>query len=99
MYDATGTLVAYSVASPMNLITQIKTLITSHGWSIDSAFSLVTSNTANYLGFTKKGTLKVGNDADLIVLNPTTYDIQYVIAMGNILLTPSFVAQAMFPCM
>jgi len=98
-YDNNGNIIAYSVCSPENLINQIRTMILYHGWSIEQAFSLATSNTAAYLGFSQKGTLAVDKDADVIVLDPTTLDLQYVISNGYLVKTPNATETAMFPCM
>jgi len=98
-YDSSGILIGYGVASPSNLINQIRTMVLDHGWSIDLAFSLATSNTASYLGFVNKGRIGIGYDADLLVLDPATLNLNYVFAKGNLLKTPNATAQAMFPCM
>lgn len=99
VYDSNGNLITYSVASPMNLLNQIKTMITQYHWDITSAFSLGTSNTASYLGFLNKGKLQAGKDGDVIILNPNNYSLQYVFAKGNMLKNFNQTASAMFPCM
>lgn len=99
VFDSTGRLITYSVASPMNLLNQIITMITQYNWDITTAFSLATSNTASYLGFTNKGKLQNGNDGDIIILNPNTFAVQYVFANGQMLKNITHTSTAMFPCM
>ena len=98
-YDANGILIGYGVASPSNLFNQVRTMIMDYKWPIELAFSLATRNTASYLGFVNKGEIQVGKDADVLVLDPATLDLQYFFANGKMLKSPTATATAMFPCM
>lgn len=53
---------------------------------LDRVLSLVTRNTAEVLGLLRKGHIAEGMDADLLVLNRTTYAVEHVIARGRHLL-------------
>eukprot|EP01100_Stratorugosa_tubuloviscum_P004120 TRINITY_DN2014_c5_g1_i1.p1 TRINITY_DN2014_c5_g1~~TRINITY_DN2014_c5_g1_i1.p1 ORF type:complete len:438 (-),score=201.07 TRINITY_DN2014_c5_g1_i1:200-1513(-) len=96
LFDDQGILIGYGVASPAAVFQTIKNLVLK-GWPLEQALPLATTNPASFLAFSKKGQIKVGNDADFIVVNENL-EIQYVVANGKILKTPTWVAKGMFPC-
>lgn len=93
-----GVLQSYGVGMPENILNDLRTLVLDHQWSLDSAFSLATNNTATMLQLERKGTLEVGKDADLMVLSASSLDLRYVMAGGAWLKTPDWTASGMFPC-
>lgn len=52
------------------------------GVTISEAVSYATSNTADSLGFATKGRIKVGNDADLVILDKETLAVDSVLSRG-----------------
>ena len=54
----------------------------SSGVSLSEAVSYATSNTADSLGFNTKGRIKVGNDADLVVLDRDSLEVNAVLSRG-----------------
>ncbi len=52
------------------------------GVSLSEAVSYATSNTADSLGFNTKGRIKVGNDADLVVLDRDSLEVNAVLSRG-----------------
>ena len=96
VFDDAGNLLYYGVAMPDNVINLLRKLVLDYGWSIEEAFRLVTTNTADILLFDDKGRLAVGKDADILVLDPKTLAVQYVFARGAFMKTPTWVATGMF---
>jgi beta-aspartyl-dipeptidase (metallo-type) len=96
-YDQSGTVIGYGVASPMNLIQQLRTLVLNDNWPLDLAWALATSNTASYLQIPGKGQIIAGNDGDL--LDPIDLSISFLFANGALLKSPTNTTTAMFPCM
>jgi beta-aspartyl-dipeptidase (metallo-type) len=85
-YDEHGNLVGISAMSVDTMPYQIKTLIEEYGFSVDQAIQFVTTNVAKVLGlYPKKGVLAEGSDADLVLLDKD-YDIDTVIAKGQIMM-------------
>ncbi len=69
-FDSKGNLIGLKVGDMKTVFNLWKTLITKHDISIDQALKIVTSNVANNLKIHhKKGSLKLGLDADILILN------------------------------
>ena len=56
-----------AMAEPMTLFETLQKVVRS-GVSLSNVLPLVTSNPANRLGLTRKGTIQDGGDADLVLL-------------------------------
>lgn len=95
VFDTQGQLVSYSYGRPEVLWKQVKELV-SKGMDVSTAVTLVTSNPADALGMRHKGRIAAGADADLLVVDAATLDIDYVIGRGRLLKTPSAIAAGMF---
>lgn len=54
-----------------------------HGFPLERALPLVTSNTARILKLPRKGALRPGHDADVVVLEQGSLEILEVIARGR----------------
>lgn len=52
----------------------------------DTCLKVITSNVANSLKLNKKGTIEIGKDADIVILNKEDLSIDSVIAMGKIMI-------------
>lgn len=73
-------------AHTMNgLHTIIKELVINYKIPLDEAIKILTINVAKALDLNNKGEIKEGKDADIIILDKN-YDINYVIALGKIML-------------
>lgn len=82
-YDPAGNCTSISAMSVDTIPYQIKTMIMEYGLSVDKAVRFATENPAKRLGvYPKKGTLKVGSDADLLLLD-SDFEIDTVIAKGE----------------
>jgi beta-aspartyl-dipeptidase (metallo-type) len=72
-----------SITSPRHLYSQIATCIIEHGFAVEQALALVTSNTADVLKLESKGRIEPGKDADLVVLKKGSFEIKDVIVKGK----------------
>jgi beta-aspartyl-dipeptidase (metallo-type) len=74
-----------SISSPRSLFEQIRSCVLEHNFSLEQTLALVTANTAAVLKLNGKGQLKVGCDADALVLRKSLLEIKDVIANGRCL--------------
>lgn len=84
---------SYDYARPSSMLNDVRDLIKKHGWDVADAFAVCTSNPGNYLQL-KKGEIKEGRDADIVVLNENI-EVQYVFGRGEVLKTPTWTKKAM----
>ncbi len=82
-YDAEGNLIAIGAISLEALHNQTKKLIQDHGFEVSKAIQFTTCNVAKRLNlFPKKGSIREGSDADVLLLNAEC-EIITVIAQGK----------------
>jgi beta-aspartyl-dipeptidase (metallo-type) len=72
-----------SINSPRSLFEQVRSCILEYKFPFEQTLRLVTTNTAAVLKLTGKGELKVGHDADALVLHKGSLEIKDVIAQGR----------------
>ena len=94
--EATGRLVGYEVASPATMLALLRHLCLQRGWALEEVLPLMTSNPARILKLGGKGRIGVGADADLLLLDPGSLQLRYVIARGRVVRTPEWVRGGMF---
>jgi beta-aspartyl-dipeptidase (metallo-type) len=75
-----------SAGSPGKLRRNLLSLIHEHGWSLADMLPLCTSNPATALKLKRKGYLRAGMDADLLVMRQGNLDLVQLFARGNHLL-------------
>lgn len=80
-FDKSGELVKMGFGRAETLIETIKSCI-SQGMALEDVLSSLTANVAQLLRLPQKGKIKVGADADLVVLD-SNYDICNVMALGQ----------------
>ncbi len=95
-YDSEGNLVSYNVGNPNTTLATVQNLILQRGWALADALQFSTVNPANFLGLSQKGTLGVGADADIMLLDKSTLQVRYVFAMGEVIKTPTWVKTGLF---
>ena len=67
-FDAKGNLTGLAVAQPDSLYTEFKDTVLVNKLSIDKAIRIISTNPAKANGlYPKKGALKIGSDADIVV--------------------------------
>jgi beta-aspartyl-dipeptidase (metallo-type) len=83
-FDAKGRLVHYATGDPKAVWAAVQTLV-REGYPFERVLPLATQNPARVLGIAnKKGSIAVGKDADLIVLNED-FSINRVYTKGRLL--------------
>lgn len=89
--DGGGPLDKLTISSDMDSSTpalffqQLCELVVKHRYSLDMVLPLFSSNTADALKLPKKGRVREGFDADLVVLTESSLDIREVIARGQVM--------------
>lgn len=84
VYDSNGQFLSCEVAKPDSLMYLFKRLIEIAGFTIEEALPFFTSNVAVNIGLAeKKGKIKLGFDADMLVLNEL-FEIEHVVSKGKI---------------
>lgn len=82
-FNEAGKLIGFGVASPQTLFQQVITTMREQGLSIEEVLPLVTSNTASALAFNHKGQLCDKADADVLILDRETLELNHVFAKGQ----------------
>ncbi|MGB9977532.1 beta-aspartyl-peptidase [Thermovenabulum sp.] len=83
VFDEKGNFKGLSVAKPYSLYKEFKDLVLEEGISLVNALKVITKNPAKSLRlFPQKGTLKIGSDADIVVLDDNL-NIEFVFAKGK----------------
>jgi beta-aspartyl-dipeptidase (metallo-type) len=76
------------IGSPSSLRFEFTQLVKTHGLDISQALCPLTSTPAKAYGLAgKKGELSLGADADLLILDPGTFEIRDVLARGQVMMT------------
>ncbi|APC49354.1 beta-aspartyl-peptidase [Virgibacillus halodenitrificans] len=85
-FNEGGELIGFGVASPSTLFEQLKAVVKGDELSLEEIVPLLTSNTAAALRLNEKGIIEQHADADLIVINKQTFDLEHVIAKGRLMM-------------
>ncbi|AKG73442.1 beta-aspartyl-peptidase [Salinicoccus halodurans] len=83
VFDDKGEMIGFGVANQELLFAQVADSVKNHGVPLHEALALVTVNTATALRFEHKGRLGEGMDADLLLLDQETLEINHVFANGQ----------------
>lgn len=81
IYNDTNQLIGYEIGDESSLLGALKQAVNQFNVAIEDALASITSNPARVLGLAK-GTLKVGSDADLVLLTQETLDVHSVWSNG-----------------
>ena len=81
--DKDGKIIGYEICSVSTLYREVKFAITEQSVPIEEAIKVVTSNIAEILKFKDKGTIESGKDADLVMVDEKSLDIDTVFARGK----------------
>ncbi|MDE5414893.1 beta-aspartyl-peptidase [Alkalihalobacterium chitinilyticum] len=82
-FDENGVFIGLQVGRVTSLYKEVRDAIVNEKIEVEKAIKVITSNPADILKFTSKGYIEAGKDADLVILNQKTYDIESVIALGQ----------------
>ena len=83
-----------SITGPHHLHSQVAACVVEHGFAVEQALALVTSNTADVLKLESKGRIEAGKDADVLVLKKETLEIKHVIAGGRLMVKDGRIIKA-----
>lgn len=86
VFDENGNLIGLEVGKVKSLFDSFKQLIQKHNVSIDLAVTVVSTNSANILKLPQKGRLAPSVDADLLLLDDESLDLQWVFAKGKVMM-------------
>ncbi|MBZ9606836.1 beta-aspartyl-peptidase [Clostridium estertheticum] len=81
-FDDKGECIGLKIGRCDSLYKEVRDAIMNENVSIENAISVITSNPAEHLKLKTKGYLKVGFDADIIVVNEDDLNINTVVAKG-----------------
>ena len=84
VFDRDGKLVGLGICSVKTLYREVKDSIKEHNVPIEEAIKVITSNVAEFLKLDNKGKIEEGRDADFVIVNKDSLDIDMVIAKGKI---------------
>lgn len=84
VFDNNGKLIGLGICSVKTLYREVKDSILEHNVPIEEAIRVITSNVAELLKLDNKGKIEVGRDADLVIVNKDSLDIDMVIAKGKV---------------
>lgn len=82
-FDENNHLCGLGICSVETLYGEVKYAIQNNNVPIEEAIKVITSNVANILKLNSKGSIESGKDADLVIVDEKTLDIEMVIAKGQ----------------
>lgn len=85
LFNEEGQLKGLGICSVSSLYKEVREAI-KLGVPLEKAIRVISSNVANILRLSQKGFISTGKDADIVLLNKESLEIDSVIAMGNILM-------------
>lgn len=68
------------------LYQEVRDAVQQEGIPLEIALQTITSSVADHLRLTRKGRVREGNDADLVLADRDTLEVQTVIALGQVML-------------
>lgn len=86
VFNREGENIDVQVARVDTLYQEVRDAVRQENIPLETALRTITSNVADHLRLSRKGRVREGNDADLVLADPDTLAIQTVIARGQIML-------------
>jgi beta-aspartyl-dipeptidase (metallo-type) len=83
-FDDKGHLVKLEMGTLITLFTEWVDMVKTEGIPVEQALKTITANPADILKLAKKGRIKPGHDADLLVIN-TNMKIEHMFANGSLM--------------
>jgi beta-aspartyl-dipeptidase (metallo-type) len=84
MFDKEGRLISIDMGLPKSIFSEMVDTVVLENFPLEKALKVVSSNVARILKLTNKGSLEIGKDADLVILDKD-YRISDVIARGRLM--------------
>jgi len=85
IFDDKGNLTKVEICCVKSLYEEVKECIKNYNIPIEEALKVITSNVAKVLNLKNKGSIEIGKDADLVLVDEKTLEIKTVIAIGEIM--------------
>ncbi len=85
IFDDKGKLIKIGICSVSSLYEEVRKCIKTYGIPIEEALKVITSNVSKVLKLENKGSIEVGKDADLVLVDEITLEIDTVIARGRLM--------------
>lgn len=82
-FDENNQLCGLGICSVSTLYGEVKHAIQNNNVPIEDAIKVITSNVASILKLKSKGRIETGKDADLVIVDENTLDIEIVFAQGK----------------
>ena len=80
-----GELIGLQVGKVSSLFNEVRDAVLEEGISLELALQVITLNPANVLKLANKGRIQEGTDADIVLLDKETLEIDSVIAKGKVM--------------
>ena len=84
IFDDNGKLVGLGICKVSTLYEEVKEAVKKYNVPLEKAIRVITSNVAELLRLEHKGTIEVGKDSDLVIVNEENLEIDTVLAKGKI---------------
>lgn len=84
-FDGNGKFSKLQIGTSKSLYKEVIDAIKVENIPIETALKVITSNPADNLKLDNKGRIEFGRDADIVIVNKDTLEIETVIAMGKIM--------------
>jgi beta-aspartyl-dipeptidase (metallo-type) len=84
-FDEEGNLIKLEMGYPLSVFNEIKDAVMLEKVDVSTAVSLCTANPADILKLTKKGRIRQGYDADLLILDKE-WNMVHLLALGEFML-------------
>lgn len=85
IFDDYRKLIGIGICSVSTLYEEVKESIKTYNINIEDAIKVITSNVANILKLRNKGSIERGNDADLVLVDEESLEIDIVMAGGKVM--------------
>ncbi len=82
-FDEDGEFIGLQLGRVTSLYKEVREAIVEQGVGPADALRVITENPAKVLRLSSKGTITVGKDADLVILNESSFEIESVMALGQ----------------
>jgi len=84
-FNENGEFIGLQIGKVSSLYGEVKDAILKENVTIEDALRVITQNPATILKLYRKGMIAEGKDADIVLLNKTTLEIETVIALGKVM--------------
>ncbi|WP_257352039.1 beta-aspartyl-peptidase [Pseudalkalibacillus decolorationis] len=84
-FDEQGNFIGLGIGQVTSLFVEVREAIKDENVPMEDALQVITANPARVLKLEQKGIIEKGYDADLVILEEETLEIDTVIAMGQVM--------------